>query len=191
MARDPRIDSYIDQAAPFAQPILRQLRALVHATVPDLGETLKWGMPHFTHNGKNLAGFAAFKEHAAFMIHGDGRQDQGMGQFGKIKSLTDLPSDAELRARLLAARDRIDSPVTKKAAPKTKAKADIAVPDDFAGALSPKARSFFDELAPSYRREYLEWVTGAKRAETRTKRIAQAAEWLAEGKKMGWKYEGC
>lgn len=191
MARDARVDSYIDQAAPFAQPLLRHLRELVHATVPDLGETLKWGMPHFTHKGKNLAGCGAFKEHAAFMIHGDGRQDEGMGQFGKIKALSDLPSDAEIKARLLAARDRLDLPIKKKAAPTTKAKADIAVPDDFLTALSPKAQSFFDEFAPSYRREYLEWVTGAKRAETRMKRIAQAAEWLAEGKKMGWKYEGC
>lgn len=191
MARDARVDSYIDQAAPFAQPILRHLRDLVHATVPDLGETLKWGMPHFTHKGKNLAGCATFKAHAAFMIHGDGRQDEGMGQFGKIRALSDLPSDADLKARLLEARDRLDSTAKKRAVPKPKAKPEIAVPEDFAGALSPEARIFFDELAPSYRREYLEWVTGAKRPETRTKRIAQAAEWLAEGKKMGWKYEGC
>ena len=191
MARDPRIDDYIDQAAPFAQPILRHLRELVHSAVPDLGETLKWGMPHFTHNGKNLAGFAAFKAHAAFMIHGDGRQGEGMGQFGKITALSDLPTGSELTARLLEARDRLDSTVRKKVAPKPKAKAEIVVPEDFSAALSAEARSFFDELAPSYRREYLEWVTGAKRAETRTKRIAQAAEWLAEEKKMGWKYEGC
>ena len=103
MARDARIDSYIDQAAPFAQPILRHLRELVHATIPDLGETLKWGMPHFTHMGKNLAGCAAFKAHAAFMIHGDGRQGEGMGQFGKLTQLADLPGDDELTAKLLAA----------------------------------------------------------------------------------------
>lgn len=190
MERDPRIDKYIEDAAPFAQPILRHLRELVHATVPDLGETLKWGMPHFTHKGKNLAGFAAFKAHAAFMIHGDGRQGEGMGQFGKIAALSDLPPDAVLKARLLEARDRLESG-KKKAAPKPKSVAEIGMPDDLAAALSPKARAFLDDLAPSYRQEYLQWITEAKRPETRTKRIAQAAEWLAEGKKRNWKYEGC
>ena len=191
MERDPRIDQYIEDAAPFAQPILRRLRDLVHAAVPGLGETLKWGMPHFTHKGKNLAGFAAFKAHAAFMIHGDGHQGDGMGQFGKIATLSDLPPDNVLKARLIDARDRIDSG-KKKAAPKPKSKpAEIAMPGDLAAALSPKARQFLDGLAPSYRQEYLEWITEAKRPETRIKRIAQAAEWLAEGKKRNWKYEGC
>jgi uncharacterized protein YdeI (YjbR/CyaY-like superfamily) len=192
MATDPRIDSYIEKAAPFAQPILRHLRELVHAAIPDLGETLKWGMPHFTHKGKNLGGFGAFKAHVAFMIHGQGRQgeEEGMGQFGKIATLSDLPPDDNLRARLIAGRDEIESG-KKKAAPKRKPIQEIAIPDDLAAALSPAGRKFLDELAPSYRKEYLEWIAGAKRAETRAKRVAQAAQLLAEGKKMGWKYEGC
>ena len=70
MARDPRIDDTIARAAPFARPILEHLRALVHRTVPGAGEAIKWGMPHFTYRGKNIAGMAAFKAHCAFMIHG-------------------------------------------------------------------------------------------------------------------------
>lgn len=192
MAQDPRIDSYIDKAAPFAQPILRHLRELVHATVPDLAETLKWGMPYFTHKGKNLAGFGAFKAHVAFMVHGQGRQgdEAGMGQFGKIAALSDLPPDDELRLRLLAGRDELELG-KKKAAPKRAPVPEVAMPEDFAAALSPHAREFLDKLAPSYRKEYLEWITGAKQAQTRAKRITQAAELLAQGKKMGWKYEGC
>ena len=46
-------------------------------------------------------------------------------------------------------------------------------------------------FAPSHRREYLEWITGAKQAATRERWIAQAVEWLAEGKKRNWKYENC
>jgi uncharacterized protein YdeI (YjbR/CyaY-like superfamily) len=63
--------------------------------------------------------------------------------------------------------------------------------DDLAAALSPAARTFFDGLAPGQRREYLEWITEAKRPETRAKRVAQAAEWLGEGKRRNWKYENC
>lgn len=188
MARDPRIDDYIAKAEPFAQPILDYLRALIHKAVPGLQETLKWGMPAFTLNGKNLAGFAAFKAHAVFMIHGEDRQGGGMGNFGKLMQLADLPSDDELKAKLLAAKERLESG-TKRPKPKPVKRAEIAMPEDLAAALSTEARNFFDGLAPSRRHEYLEWITEAKRPETRAQRIAQAADLLAEGKNLNWKYE--
>ena len=71
MARDPRIDEKIAQAAPFARPILEHFRALVHKAVPEIEEAIKWGMPHFTYKGKNIAGMAAFKAHCAVIIHGE------------------------------------------------------------------------------------------------------------------------
>lgn len=197
MERNSGIDAKIEAAAPFAQPILAHLRALVHRTIPGVGEAIKWGMPHFTYKGKNVAGMAAFKAHCAFMIHGEGRQGEesgGMGSFGKIGSLDDLPPDAELIAKLRAAQARIDEEGTaqkrKTAGPKATART-IEVPEDFSVALAanPAAAQFFDGLAPSHRYEYLEWITGAKRDETRAKRIGQALEWLAQGKRRNWKYE--
>jgi hypothetical protein len=41
---------------------------------------------------------------------------------------------------------------------------------------------------PSHRREYLEWVTEAKREETSAQRLATSIEWLGEGKARNWKY---
>ena len=195
MAQDPRIDAYLAKALPFAQPILTHLRALVHKTLPGIDEAIKWGMPHFVYNGKNLAGIAAFKAHTAFVIHGDGRQADALGQYGKIASMIDLPSDADLAAKLLQAKGRVDtggSAIKRKAAPKAP-KAEIPMPDDFAAVLVGRegARELFDSWAPSHRREYLEWITEAKRPETRAKRIAEAGTWIAEGKKRNWKYEGC
>ena len=196
MANDPKIDAYIAKAAPFAQPILNHLRAVVHDTVAGLDEGLKWGMPHFLYKGKNLAGMAAFKAHTAFILHGEGRQGEGMGGYGKIASLEELPPLADLKQGILAAKDRIDSEGTAlkpKAAKPNAPKAEIAMPDDFASALAAMqgARERFDGWAPSHRREYLEWIVDAKRPETRAKRIAQACEWITEGKKRNWKYENC
>jgi uncharacterized protein YdeI (YjbR/CyaY-like superfamily) len=195
MTKDPRIDGYIAKAAPFAQPILTHVRTLVHATIPGLEETVKWSMPHFVYKGKNLAGFAAFKAHAAVMIHGDGRQGDAMGQYGKIASLADLPKDKELAAKLLDAKARIDTEGTalkSKTVPKAP-KVEIPMPDDFAEALGAMqgVRERFDEMPPGARREYLEWIVGAKRAETRSSRIVKACEQIAEGKKLNWKYENC
>ena len=195
MAHDPRIDAIIDKAGDFAKPILNHWRALVHKTVPGVEETLKWSMPHFVYKGKNIAGMAPFKAHCAIMVHGDGRQEaEGMGSYGKLTKLEDLPPDKELIAKLQKAMARIDrgeKEPWRQQPPKPKAK--IEVPQDLAAGLAanPAAGQFWDKLSPSARYEYLQWITEAKRDETRVKRLGQALEWLAEGKRRNWKYESC
>lgn len=189
---DPRIDAYIAKAAPFAQPALTHLRALVHRALPQVEEGIKWGMPHFMLRGKNVAGIAAFKAHCAFVIHGDGRQGDAMGQYGKIASIADLPGDAELEDKIREAAARVaDSGTARKPRPRPAAKAAIPVPDDLTEALSANsaARASFDRFTAAQRRDYLEWITTAKQAATRARRIAQAVEWLAEGKTRNWKYD--
>jgi len=193
MAHDPRIDAIIDKAGDFAKPILNHWRALVHKTVPGVEEAIKWSMPHFVYKGKNIAGMAPFKAHCAIMVHGDGRQEsEGMGSYGKLTKLEDLPRDAELIAKLQNAMGRIDrgeKQPWRQQPPKPKAR--IEVPQDLSAGLAanPAAAQFWDKLSPSARYEYVEWITGAKRDETRVKRLGQALEWLAEGKRRNWKYE--
>lgn len=192
---DPRIDAYIARAAPFAQAILTHLRALVHRALPEAEEGIKWGMPTFMIGGKNVAGMAAFKAHCAFVLHGEGRvgERDGMGGYGKIAALSDLPEDERLEAALKDVAQRVAAGGGNPPARTRKAKPAIPVPSDFAAALdaAPKARATLDGFAPGQRREYLEWITGAKQAATRERRIAQAVEWLTEGKKRNWKYENC
>lgn len=188
MTRDPRIDDYIGKAAPFAQPILTHVRALVHQALPEAEETIKWGMPHFMVGGKNVIGLAAFKAHASVVIHHEERTGDGMGALGKLTGLADLPPDAELIARFQARPQAL-----AKSQPKRAPKPELPMPPAFAVALdaAPAARATFDGFAPSHRREYIEWIADAKREETQGKRIAQAVEWLAEGRKRNWKYENC
>jgi len=189
--RDERVDAFIAAAQPFARPVLEHFRGLAHATVPGLGETIKWGMPHFTLDGKNVCGMAAFKAHCSIIVEGAGaRGGEGLGHFGKITSCDDLPTDAVLRDLIEARVARIRSG-GKGAARKRATKPEIALPEDFAGALAGAPRAIFDAFSPAQRREYLEWIVAAKRPETRARRIAEAAGWIAEGKKRNWKYEKC
>lgn len=193
---DPRIDAYIAKAAPFAQPILTHFRALVHRALPEVEEGLKWSMPAFMVGGKNVAGMAAFKAHCAIMIHGEGRMgdSEGMGGYGKVTALSDLPGDAELEAGVREAAQRVATKGSaRKPQPKKPPKPEIPMPQDFAAALAaaPAAKATLERFAPGQRRDYLEWITTAKQAATREKRIAQAVEWLAEGKRRNWKYESC
>jgi uncharacterized protein YdeI (YjbR/CyaY-like superfamily) len=186
MTRDPRIDDYIARAAVFAHPILAHVRALVHRALPEAQETIKWGMPHFMVGGKNVVGLAAFKAHASVVIHHEERTGEGMGALGKLASLADLPPDDELIARFQARPETLAKPRRRSVA-----KAELPIPPAFAAALSaaPAAQATFDGFAPSHRREYVAWIAEAKRQETRARRIAQAIEWLSEGRKRNWKYE--
>ena len=197
---DPRIDAYIAKAEPFAQPILARLRVLVHEACPDVEETIKWGMPFFVSGGASLCHMAAFKRHAAFgfwrhaEVMGGERPAEGMGSFGKLMSLDDLPPKRELVALLKrAAKLNASGAKPARRAAKQAPRPLPEMPTDFAVALKamPAAKQAYDAFAASHRREDLEWILEAKRADTRTKRIAQAVEWLAEGKSRNWKYERC
>jgi len=206
--RDPRIDAYIAEAAEFARPILEHARDCVHEACPEIEETIKWRMPTFVYGGAILCSMAAFKHHASFgfwnhaLVLGDdakrgegkGGEGKGMGSFGKLTSVRDLPAKRQLLAYLRKAMRLNAEGVKLPSGRKTATPRPLpAVPDDFAAAMraQPAARSAFDAFAPSHRREYLEWILDAKRPETRARRIAQAVEWLAEGKSRNWKYEGC
>lgn len=188
MTHDPRVDDYIAKAADFAQPILTHVRALAHRALPGAEEGIKWGMPHFMLAGKNIVGIAAFKAHASVTIHHEERGGEGMGSLGKLTCLADLPPDAELIARFAAATAAPKSARTPRAP-----RPELPVPAELAAALaaSPAAARAFAAFAPSHRREYSQWIAEAKRPETRARRVAQAIEWLAEGRKRNWKYENC
>jgi uncharacterized protein YdeI (YjbR/CyaY-like superfamily) len=197
MARDPRIDAYIDRQAEFARPILQHLRAVVHAAYPDVEEALKWGAPAFLHQGKLLCSMAAFKAHATFgfwkgalVAATEGLEKKAMGQFGRLTSMADLPDDATLKSMVRKAVALTEQGV-KAVRPKKHPKPELAVPDDLQAALdsNPAARRHIGAFSLSVQREYVEWIIEAKRAETRARRVAQGVEWIAQGKKRNWKYE--
>ena len=198
MKTDPRIDAYIDsKAADFAKPILRHLRDMVHEACPDGEETIKWSFPNFMYKGKILCGMASFKAHASFgywndtMLREDEKNRSAMGQFGRLTSVDDLPPRAtlvELTRKSMALIETGAKPERRRAP-----KAPLTVPQDLQAAIdgTPAAKAVWDAFPPSCQREYVEWVTEAKRDETRTKRLNQTIEWLKEGKKRNWKYENC
>src|SRR4051812_48491706 len=100
---DPRVDAYIEESAPFAQPILRHLRELVHRACPDATETIKWKHVFFVRGEALLCNLASFKAHCSFgfwhqgmkkvLGHDGAKADDAMGSLGRICSLADLPSD--------------------------------------------------------------------------------------------------
>ena len=198
MSREPRVDAYIAKAQPFARPILEKVREQVHAAVPGVEEEMKWSAPGFVLEGKILLIMAAFKQHAALNFWrgqeiGDGAPKAGaMGQFGRLTSVADLPSDDELDGLLreAAALSR-SAPAPRKTKHEPKPPAELH--PDFAAALAkePHAKAVLDGFPPSAQRDYLDWIAEAKQDATRSKRIATAVKWLSEGKRRHWKYQNC
>ena len=198
--KDPRIDAYIARSAGFARPILVHLRKIVHAGCPEVEETLKWSFPHFMYKGM-LGGMAAFKSHctfgfwkAALIVDKNDRlakrEGAAMGQFGRITSIADLPSEEKLLQLVKRAAALNEQGVKLLRRPTSSGKSELKVPAYFMSALrrNKKAHETFQDFSPSNKREYLEWVTEAKGEDTRARRLATAVAWMAEGKIRNWKY---
>ena len=189
--KDPRTDAYIAKSAKFAQPILKHLRKLVHEGCPDVVETVKWSMPHFDYKGV-LCGMAAFKEHCTFGFWNRALKIPGkegaMGQFGSVKSLSDLPADKVLVGFVKEAA-RLNE-TGQKVGPIRRERKPLPVPPELRAALKKNkaALAHFEDFSPSHRREYNEWIGEAKRDETRAQRAETAIGWIAEGKPRNWKY---
>ncbi len=196
---DKRVDAYIAASQAFARPILEHVRAAVHRGCPDVEETMKWGFPHFMYRGM-LCSMASFKQHCALnfwkgaLLPGVPKARGGsMGQFGKIESLDDLPTEKTLVKLVgLAAKLNeagVKTPKIRK--PESKPRGTVArTPAGFLAALraNPKALAAYEAFSPSHRREYAEWIAEAKKEETRNQRIETALTWIAEGKPRTWKY---
>lgn len=196
--RDPRVDAYIAKSADFARPILKHLRMLVHKADPKIEETLKWSMPSFVHDGL-VCNMAAFKQHCAFgfwkgklIVDQRGKRvDEAMGQMGRITGLDDLPSDRELIGYIKKAVKLNREDVKVPGRSRAKKATPLRVPAYFMDAVrqDKQALKAFRGLSTSHRNEYVEWVAGAKREETRARRLATALSWLRLGRSMNWRYE--
>jgi len=200
---DPRVDQYIAEAPEFARPILTHLRKLVHSACPQVEETIKWNMPFFTYKGM-VCHMAAFKAHSSLgfwnreliaAAHPDfgSISGDGMGQFGRLRSVKDLPKDSAI-IKYVQEAVRLNEAGMKKPGPDSKAKKpEPKVPVELTRAFkgNKAAAESFMGFSPSHRREYTEWIAEAKRPETRAKRVTTAIEWLAKGKTRNWKYAKC
>jgi uncharacterized protein YdeI (YjbR/CyaY-like superfamily) len=146
---------------------------------------------------------ASFKQHCVFgfwkskLLKDPGnylgeRFNQGgpaMGNMGRITSLKDLPPDRVIVNFINQAKKLNDEGVKLPSRPQ-KPKTKLVTPSYLASTLkkNKKAQTAFKSFSYSQKKEYIEWLTEAKTAETRNKRLETALEWIAEGKVRNWKY---
>ena len=68
-------------------------------------------------------------------------------------------------------------------------KMSFEMPVEFKEALARhrKAKTFFDQLAPSYQNQFIGWISVAKRQETKERRVSESIALLLKGERLGMK----
>jgi uncharacterized protein YdeI (YjbR/CyaY-like superfamily) len=190
--RSTRPDTWLDSCPEFSRPICGELHEMILRWAPDLTESVKWGSLCFS-GRKLVCALGAFQKHAALVFFRGtelsdlaGLFNQGEGNTNirtiRLKTLEGL--DRNAIKRLLHAAVELDACSDIPPLPPRK-RTPWPVPDFFTKALktNKKAATFFTSLAPTYQREYLVWLTSAKRDETREQRLEQTLAALAAGHK--------
>lgn len=102
MAAPADVDAYIGSAAAAAQPLLRELRGLILAAVPDASERISYGMPTYDYQGQRLVHFSAAKGHVGVyaLVHADSAVPEQLARYLDHRSTLHfrigepLPADA-------------------------------------------------------------------------------------------------
>jgi len=194
---NPRVDEYIATVAPWQQAILQKMRALIHKACPDVVESIKWSRPAFEYKGI-VCGISGFKNYCSLGFWKESilKESPAIDQavftaVGKLHENEKLPPDAAILKLLGEAvrlnEENVKVPIGKERA----AQKPLTIPADFEKTLKANgaARAAFENFPPSAQRDYINWVEDAKTESTRSKRLATAIEWIAEGKHRHWKYQ--
>jgi uncharacterized protein YdhG (YjbR/CyaY superfamily) len=105
------IDKYLAGIDEPKRTTLQKLRQTIHGIIPDAEETISYGMPAFRQEGKVIAGFAAFKNHLAYLPHSGavlGELSDDLAGYestqGSLHFPIDQPLPRALVKKLIAAR---------------------------------------------------------------------------------------
>lgn len=190
------IDNYLGSKEPFANEINQMLRELIHNTCPAVIENWKWSTPVFQLN-EMVCGFAGFKKHVSlFFFKGAYMSDKHQlftddcsakhSRTIKYKSIDEIDKN-KLTDYLIEAFDLSDFPIKKQ----TEAKKEFLIPELLQRALkkNSKAKSNYENMAYTYRKEYAEHIASAKRDATKIKRLEKTIENLEKNIKLHEQYK--
>jgi uncharacterized protein YdeI (YjbR/CyaY-like superfamily) len=181
------VDDYVANAPECTRPILVKLRRIFRRASPKLQEAIKWGVPCYVYKGP-VAGFAAYKQHVSWGLwksrlvnDPDALLDRrGIVMGGKIANVSEIPPGSKLVGLIKQVIALNEAGIKNPKPP------DPKVPADFAAAMknSASAANHYAAFTPARKWQYVNWITQAKRPQTRAKRIQTAVERISEGKTM-------
>lgn len=92
------VDAYLDGLAEPARGVVARIRDEVHAAVPGLGETISYGMPTFTRDGRSVMHVAGWKAHVSVYPEPDGDAEltRELAPYAAGKGTLKFPTTAEI-----------------------------------------------------------------------------------------------
>jgi len=191
MTDSQKIDAYIKKHSSWKEQLIK-LREIFQKT--ELKEEVKWGAPTYTHDGKMVAGMAAFKNHLAIWFHQgvflkDKHKKLINAQEGVTKALRQwrFEKEEEIPEKLVVE----NSKAGKKIKPQPKKKIEIPTILQETFKENKTLEAAFNKLTPGKQREYVEQIEGAKREATLQNRLEKCIPMILKGVGLNDKYKNC
>ncbi len=194
MKKTKTVEDYIAGNGEWTEA-LEKLRSILLDS--EMEETVKWGAPVYTIDGKNVVGIGAFKSYVGlWFFQGVFLKDKENvlvnAQEGKTKALRQwrFSGSGEMDENLIKKyvleaienqREGLELKPEKKK---------LVLPDELAQALKANAdlKKAFQKLTPGRQKEYAEYIAEAKRAETRQSRLEKCEPLILKGIGLNDKY---
>ena len=198
MSKAETVDQYIEKHPAWSKE-LKELRNFMLSY--NLEEGIKWGGPVYMLDGKNLFGLGAFKNHYAIWLFQGGLLEKNTSllvnaQDGKTQAMRQIKFDRSFDLNLKELTGYIDETI---ALHKQGKKVAAAPPKEFKIAEDLKNRinkddvlnKAFNNLTPGKQKEYSEYISQAKREETKLSRLEKIMPLILSGKGLNDKYKNC
>nr|WP_321243870.1 DUF1801 domain-containing protein [uncultured Psychroserpens sp.] len=193
------VEEYIEVNSHFTEA-LKTLRDIIMST--ELEETVKWSMPTYCLNGKNVLGIGAFKNHFCIWFHhGVFLKDEHSllhnAQEDKTKGMRQMrfesKNDINKAAVLAYAKEATENQrLGREIKPVRKTKA-INIPSELKDVLKSNSElhTSFKALTPGKQREYCDHISEAKREATKLSRLEKITPMIIKGVGLHDKYKSC
>lgn len=194
MKRFKTVDEFLESETLWKKE-LTSLRKILKKT--ELVETIKWGIPVYTIGGKNVVGIVSFKSYFGIWFYqGVFLKDKSKklinAQQGRTKAMRQwrMTSGEDIdEPRLLqyieeAIRNQKDGMEVKPE------KKPLTIPNELKKAFrkDPSVKKAFDKFGLGDRRDFAEYISEAKREETRHKRLEKIVLMILDNVGLNNKY---
>ncbi|WP_421775209.1 YdeI/OmpD-associated family protein [Gracilimonas sp.] len=196
MAKATSVESYIDKHEKWEKS-LSHLHSLISKT--ELEQSIKWGQPVYSLNGKNVVGIGAFKEHFGLWFFNGALLNDPDGylhnaQEGKTKAMRQLRFHSFEDIDATVVNEFLHQAIENQKAGK-EVEIDINrkpdIPPLLATAFSEDEdlKTKFDELTPGRQREYAQYISDAKQEATKQRRLDKIIPMIKQGMGLNDKYQ--
>ncbi|PHR73673.1 MAG: hypothetical protein COA67_02795 [Lutibacter sp.] len=198
MERSKTVSAYFKTQPKWIEE-LRTLRTIANKTT--LVETVKWGIPTYTVDNKNVVGLAAFKEYVGLwffngsflkdtekkLINAQEGKTKGMRQW-RFKSVKEMDEQLIIAYLNEAIENQKAGKVIKIARNKP-----LIIPDELKNSLKKdtELKTKFEEFTKSKQREFTDYISDAKREATKLSRLEKIIPMIKSNIGLNDKYRNC